>query len=256
MNQQHKLSLSTLSLIILTAGSLFALNTPTENLSVSDMDLYERGRVILKLAMEQIWANSSEREANESLLKQAETIFHGISDEAARTYALAQVEIYRGRLEILQKDKKTAQEHAEKAMEHARISIEARESADAYRLRAEAGSLWMGVHGLAGMLKMAPQVQLWLDEALALNPQNAMAIVLNNQRKIFAPKVSGGAPEEAVLQLSAQLPRQDLTKIERFWILTSLSQAHKKLRQKSQAAQYCDEAALIFPNSLLIKRCR
>lgn len=253
MNQPHKLILS---LLIFIAGRLFALNTPTENLSANDMSLYERGEVILKLAMEQIWANSAESETSQTLLKQAEAILQTISDQAARTYALAQVEIYLGRLQISQKDKKTAQVHCEKAMEYARISIETRESADGYRLRAEAGSLWMGIKGLAGMLKIAPQVQQWLDKTLALNPKNAMAVILNSQRKIFAPKVGGGAPEEAVLQLSPQIQRQDLTKIERFWALASLSQAHKKLRQKPQAAQYCDEAARIFPKNPLIKKCR
>lgn len=245
-------------LFVLTFISIpgaFANDTPLEGLAERDVTTADTGMAIFQQAVDMVWTGKAPPDRVMALLGRAERVFGSIQDGAARDYFLAQVELYRGRATWASSRKARARPYFAKAMELAQQSIDARESADGYRVLAAAGSSWMLSKGLIEMIRMGPQVTQWLERALEINPRNALAVILSAQGQINAPKSSGGNPEEALRRLSAQIQRRDLSDIERFWALVSLAQAHKKLRQRAEASRRCEEARLIFPGNAMLERC-
>lgn len=236
-------------------------SNPNFTFSENDLSHSESANILFVRAITGIWAGTSTPKASLSLLDQSAEQFAKLQNTAAREYFLAQVELYRGRVilnandKVRAKDKASAREYFDKAMKLAESSIERIETADAYRVLADAGSSWMITKGLGGIISMAPKVQDWSDKALSLDPDNALALLISAQGQINAPKSAGGNPQEALNRLNRQYKRSDLSDIERFWTLVSLAQAYKKLRQNDEAEKRCVEAGRIFPMSPLLENC-
>ncbi len=241
---------------------VFADDTPFQDFSDQDRKFKDRGMdLFLQVAVE-LWAKRIQLERTMSLLDQVETDFNAIEDVAARSYLLSQIELSRGRAVLLApsriraKDKARARVHFEKSMELVQQSLDLYESADGYRVLADAGSAWMATKGLGGIIKMAPNVKEWSNKAIAINPENALSVIISSQGQIHAPKASGGNPQEAVRRLTELISRPDLSDIERFRAYLSLVQAHRKLKNKDKSAHFCEEAQKIFPNSLFLQQCQ
>ena len=246
-----------ITIVPLTA--LHAENTPFQNLNSQDTENRDTGMSHFSQAVNKIWEGHNRIGDIAQLLGQAETSFQAVEDAAARNYLLARVELYRGRAVLMQSPKITnsmkteARASLEHAMKLAEDSLNLYKSADTYRVLADAGATWMVTKGLFGIIKMAPNVQEWSDKALSINPGNALAEIISSQGKIHAPKSSGGDPQEAVRRLTALYTRSDLDKVERFRASSVLIQAHKKLKQKENAAYYCEQARSIFPGNMFIE---
>lgn len=236
---------------------LFANDALLLGLSDGDRAWVDDGLPLLNQVITMQTAGNSTPEKIISLAEQAEALFKKIQDKAVRYYYLAQIEIQRGRM-VLQTEKKRARArpYFEKAMDFAQKSVDERIGSDSLRVLASAATAWMLTKGLPGIIKMAPDVKEWSDQAVAMDSQNAKAIILSAQGKINAPKIAGGNPEVAVSRLQALLQREDLTDVERFGALLTLSLAYSKLRKKDEAKQFCKEASFIFPNSPGLEQCR
>ena len=227
---------------------LDALNSDETTLVESGMEYFEQARVGL-------WAGTAEDDVIEELLENADRRFSGVSDPAARDYLLGRVALYRGRGELTWGRKGDAREYFEEAMDLADSSASARRTSEALRLHADAGSSWMITKGLGGIIKMAPQVQDWSDEALQLDPYNPLALIISAQGQINAPRSAGGDPEAAAARLEVLVERRDLDDISLFWGRVSLAQAYEKLKDRDAAERYCDLAAEIYPESPMLEDC-
>ncbi len=241
---------------------VFSDDTPFQYLNDQDRTFKDKGMdLFLQVAVE-LWSGQVQLERTMTLLDQVEADFNAIQDAASRNYLLSRIELYRGRTVLLSskkiraKDKARARAHFEKSMTLVQQSLDLYESADGYRVLADAGSSWMATKGLGGIIKMAPNVKKWSDKAIAINPENALSVIISSQGQIHAPKASGGNPQEAVRRLTALIVRPDLSNIERFRAYLSLVQAHKKLKNKDESAHFCKELQKIFPNSLFLQQCR
>ncbi len=259
MKQQHNsrhFLIWVVFLIFFPISLAFAFDTPVVDLSEIDKVTVETGVSIFKRASNEVWASNTPFESTMTLLDHAEDSFSAVTDSATKKYFLAQVEIYRGRITYITSTKSRARPYFSKAMELARESVNERESSDGYRVLAAAGASWMSTKGLAGIMEMSQKVKEWSDTALELNPHNALAVVINAQGLIHAPRFAGGDPEEAIHRLSIQIKRQDLSDIERFQTILGLAQAHKKLRQKDEFVLRCNDARRIFPENRMLKGCK
>ena len=242
---------------------LYAEETPFPGLNSQDRERKDRGMLLFSQAVDKVWSGNFQTEEISQLLDKAETDFRAIRDAASRNYLLAQIELCRGRAllmvfpKIKNREKIAARTYLENAMEMARESLNLYESADCYRVLADAGAAWMVTKGLVGIIKMAPNVKKWSDKAIAINSDNALAAVISSQGQIHAPKSSGGDPRKAVRRLTELISRTDLDNVERFRACSVLVQAHKKLKENDKSAYYCEEARSIFPNNPFLEQlCR
>lgn len=236
-------------------GALSATTAPLDRLSSNDSEAAEAGMALFDTARTNLWAARGSSSANSAYLDRAATLFNTVSDSAAKAYLLARVELYRGRISLETESKSTSRAFFEKSMELADESLSFRESSEALRVKADAGSSWMITKGLGGIIKMAPQVQEWSDRSVVLDSRNALAIIISAQGQINAPKSAGGNPEEAARRLELLNGRSDLDDIERFWARASLSQAYDKLKMRDDAADWCASAAEIFPENPMLEMC-
>ena len=243
-------------LFLLLSPGLFASDAPLVGLSDEDAAAIDSGMAAFLPLMNRVWSGNAKLERTMSLLERVEKNFRLIRDDAARNYLLARVENYRGRITLMTSTKDRSRKYFNNAMELAKKSIDARESAEGYRVLADAGSSWSLTKGLIGMITMGSKMKEWSDKAIEIDPQNALAVIIAANGLIHAPAFSGGNPKEALNRLSIQNRRQDLSDIERFWTLVSLSAAHKKLGQDKDAARRCEEASSIFPNNPMLENCR
>lgn len=228
---------------------------PLDNLSLNDTDTAAAGMALFEIARTNLWTDQGTASSSNGYLDRAASIFNSISDPAAKAYLLARVELYRGRISLKTESRSTSRTFFEKSMELADESLSIRESSEALRVKADAGSSWMIAKGLGGIIKMAPQVQQWSDRSVELDPQNALATIISCQGQINAPKSAGGNPEEAAGRLELLNTRSDLDDIEQFWARVSLSHAYGKLKRRDEAAIWCASAAEIFPDSPMLEKC-
>jgi|GEM_PF-5681527 len=239
-----------------TAGSLASaeLPPPFSSLNTSDTDLAFSGMELFNRARFNLWSAQGSTEINENLLNRAAADFESISNPAAESYFMSRVELYRGRLALETESKRIARSYFVNSMNLAKKSLTQVESSEALRVLADAGSSWMITKGLGGIIKMAPQVQQWSSRSLEIDSQNALALIINTQGQINAPKNAGGNPEEAIRRLTTLISRTDLDNIERFWAEISLYQANKKLKRREQAEIWYESAEQIFPNSPFLEK--
>lgn len=250
------LSTSVLMILVLSSG-VGALELPVlpDNLSSDDLILVAGGLDEFEKARVGLWSGIATEESIAAYLDAAEALFLNLNDPAVRDYLLARVILYRGRAELTWGNRGDARDYFEQAMDLAADSSTFRESSEALRVQADAGSSWMITKGLGGIIKMAPQVQQWSDRSLELNPSNSLALIINAQGQINAPRSAGGDPAEAVRRLELLVGRNDLDDIELFWGRVSLAQALDKLKERDRAADWCEQAADIFPESPMLEDC-
>lgn len=248
-----------LSLFLLFAfaavNRITAENPLLTDLSENDSASAENGLLIFERALDEIWSGYGDSPEVSVKLEEAERLFKNIESRAARNYFLARIALYRGRIDVAIGEKSSGRSELERAMDLASLSIEERESGDAYRVMADAGASWMVTKGLVGIIRMAPQVSEWSRKALDLQPDNALALIISAQGQINAPEAAGGDPEAAALRLEDLLSRDDLSVIERYWGSLSLSSAYRKLDQTESADRLCAEASAIYPDNPMSNDC-
>ena len=236
-----------------TTGELLP---PLNGLSETDQVTLETVLSMFEPARYRLWQAEGDPEGSRRLLARASSTAQGLEDEAARTYMQARSELYIGRSIEPFGRKSEAQEHYQAAMDLARRSIEVRETSEGWRVLADAGSSMMVSKGFGGIISMAGDVKSWSEKALELDPQNVMAILIDVQGQINAPRIGGGNPEEALRRLTQLNRRADLNDIERFWTYLSLAAVNDKLRNSDEAGRWCAAAGGIFPENPMMEVCR
>ena len=240
-------------ILVMAAAVGIARTPPLDALSGDEAALVEAGMDYFEQARVGLWSGRGGEDDIRRLLDNAERRFAGVSDPAARDYLLGRVALYRGRGELTWSGKGDARDLFERAMALAESSAASRRTSEALRLHADAGSSWMITKGLGGIIKMAPQVQGWSDEALELDPSNPLALIISAQGQINAPRSAGGDPEAAAARLEELVERRDLDDISLFWGRVSLAQAYSKLKDGEAATRMCDLAREIYPDSPMLE---
>ena len=242
---------------LLAAPGAGALESPLEGLSEGDRRAAVAGMVIFEAVYNDVWSGKGATDSSLERLDRSAELFAGVGDSSARAYLLGRAELYRGRIIQVRETKAKARPFYEKAMQLAQESLGegGRESAEAYRLLADAASSWMLTKGLGALIRTAPKVSEWADRAVEMNPENAMAVLIGVQGQINAPKSAGGDPDEALKRLLALNRRGDLSRAERFWTRASLSAVYGKLKQRDEAEIWCGRAREIFPDNPFVKDC-
>ncbi len=244
------------SILLLFPSNLEASElSPLDGLSATDSTRSDQGLGYFENARRDLWTGEVSQNNFVRLLDQAESAFSSINNRAAREYLMARVLLYRGRGELTWGKKADARALFEESMDLAKSSIEQDESAEALRVLADAGSSWMITKGLGGIIKMAPQVQEWSDRSLELDPSNPLALIINAQGQINAPKSAGGDPEAAARRLNALVARRDMDDISLFWGRVSLAQAYDKLKERAEAQRWCELASEVFPEGPMLEDC-
>lgn len=231
------------------------VKAPLAGLDETDRLLVESGMEFFEEARLSLWENIEPHSVILETLRQASSLFGRVSDQAARDYLNARVELNAGRVILGSGDESDARKRFQLAMDLSESSLRAQNSSDAWRVRADAGSSWMITKGLGGIIRMAPKVAEWSDRSLVSDPGNALAIIISSQGQINAPKAAGGDPEAAARRLEALIIRDDLDDIERFWGRTSLAAAYEKLGRSSEAERMCRSASEVFPENPMVLEC-
>jgi len=228
---------------------------PLVGLDETDRLLVESGMGLFEEARLSLWENTEPHSVILETLRQSSSLFGRVSDEAARDYLNARVELNAGRAILGAGDEGDARKRFQLAMDLSESSLQAKNSSEAWRVRADAGSLWMLTKGLGGIIRMAPKVAEWSDQSLISDPVNALAIIISSQGQINAPKAAGGDPDAAVRRLEALILRDDLDNIERFWGRVSLAAAYEKSGRSGEAERLCRSASEIFPENPMVQDC-
>ncbi len=138
----------------------------------------------------------------------------------------------------------------EKAQELIIKNLEIRESSEAWGLLAESGSYIMLQKGLSYIISNSPKVKEYGEKAIALNPNNYRAIVIDAQGLINAPKIFGGDKKRGIENLR-QLLENPMDKQDKFFVLMALSQSlvqDKKTRE--EGIKYAKEALKLYPSNI------
>jgi len=112
---------------------------PLDAVAPGEADLLAAGLAVFERARFGLWTAEMDVSVGRDLLDRSEGLFVSLGDAAARDYLLARVELYRGRIEVSVGDERVARGYFETAMDLAEASLDRRESAEAYRVLADAG---------------------------------------------------------------------------------------------------------------------
>ena len=248
-------------LICITAAGAYAAEIPAASspltaLSDGDTFLAETGLILFDRAVNRHWSSTGSPQGTMGLLSRASHVYAHIADPAARYYLMAQLELYRGRVTLKVDRRSRARPHFTKSMELAAESASFSETAEAYRVRAEAGYEWMRTRRLRGKSKMGPSIREWLARSLELDSGSTSAGIVQAQ---FTHH-SFDNDEERLLKtlgfLESLESLPDLNFVGRFRSRVLLSQINSDLNRDAAAETWCEKAAEIFPRGTALKDCR
>ena len=159
--------------------------------------------------------------------RSAETVFSGDPMISGR------VSLWKGRILLEEGDEYGAEELLKKAAaagEELAVSLEEgggrkSETAEAYRLQADALAEIMLFKGVPYMIKNGGRVQELAEKALELDGDNPVAGIIFAQGRINAPRIFGGNSKEGIGILRELAGRRDLPEYQMYRILTALADA-------------------------------
>ena len=257
--------LSTVSLpfflINITAAAASAQETSTASpplsvLDASDTVLAETGLILFDQARQRYWASNGSPQGTMGLLSRASRVYAYISDPAARYYLTARLELYRGWITLEFSRRSRARPYFARAMEFAAESANFSETAEAYRVRAEAGYGWILTRRFRGKAKMGRDTREWLARSLELDPGSISAALLKAR---FTHRTSDDDEEprlETLRLLESLESREELHSVLRFRSRVLLSLINADLNRSTAAEVWCEKAAEIFRHSTALKHCR
>jgi tetratricopeptide (TPR) repeat protein len=135
----------------------------------------------------------------------------------------------------------------EKAQELINSSLSTKESSEAWGLLAESGSYIMLQKGISYIISNSPKVKEYGEKAIALNPNNYRAIVIDAQGLINAPRIFGGDKKRGLENLR-KLTEKPMEKQDKFFVLMALSQSLVQDKKTlDEGIKYAKEALKLYP---------
>ncbi|OQX28557.1 MAG: hypothetical protein B0D92_08290 [Spirochaeta sp. LUC14_002_19_P3] len=236
-----------IGLFILAAATVFsplcAQTAPEEDV----LPQGETGLLILAQAEQRYWSGEGTEIGSWGLADRAHRAFSYIADPAERYLYFARVSLIKGRLMLEMRSRVKARPFFQEAMDMAETSLSYAESSEAYRIRAEAGYEWLYSKRLWRSSKLYDNISEWSRQAVNMDSQNAAAefaaalIVYRKSRR----------DKEFLNSLYASLEklysRSDIDVITSFRICMLLAEVSKKIRTKTDEAEWLKKAAEILP---------
>jgi len=224
---------------------LILLNIP---MLIFALSFSEADRTISELT--QTWINS--KISNSLTLAKLRSLDQEISENLSgfdEYYLLAKSNLLKGTIKF-STDKQSdsipfLEESSGQALKAVAIS---KDSSDAWRIAAEAGSMIMIQKGIPFIIANARRIQGYIDTSLLLNSYNSRTAVLNAQKYINAPRIFGGDVSKGIEIIENALIQTILPE-DRFFALYTLVQAYDKKKDINSALENVNRVLEIFPDN-------
>jgi len=179
------------------------------------------------------------------LLEKEKEVSSGIQD-TNYFLALAEIELFRGHIKVTAgRDK--PENHFEKALELAGMSLELEETSLGNRLAAEALSQLFNYRGTFFIIRNGNRALNFLEKALELGEDYYMAQFVRANYLINAPRIGGGNREEGLNILEEIL--EEGHPVFDFLILHIKANLARQDKEEEKAEEYLKQAGEIFPGS-------
>lgn len=230
-----------------TITTLFLLAMSLSTLCASDLLSHIDTAIYDDLAL---WMNSDIR--NRELLDKMKVYETALSEVESSWWSLSrqsQIALVQGQMFYELGEKKESLIQLEKSLELARESNGLRERSDNWRIMSEASSLIMLQKGMIYIMANFSVAQDQANKALELDASNIRASLVIAQFLCSAPPIAGGDLTEGLAIMDSLLHRNDLSELNRFAILRSMSEIYIKEKRWSDAEKYCTKALAIYPGN-------
>lgn len=149
---------------------------------------------------------------------------------------------------------KEAEARFERAYDNLGAYLEIREDSDVLTLRADILGQLCLLKGTSFTMSNGLNIRKMTDRALELNPENAKALVLAGNDRVYTPKIFGGKPRDGIALFERAENMPNAEKDDLFNIYSGIGVAWQKLKKKDLAIFWMNKALTIYPENIYIKR--
>lgn len=222
---------------------IFAETAPEEDASAHR----ETGLLVLAHAELRYWSGKGTYIGSWGLADRANRTFSYIADPADRYLYFARVALLKGRLVLKIRSRAKARPFFDEAMDLAETSLSYAESSEAHRIRAEAGYEWLYSKRLWRSSKLYDNISRWSRQAVNIDSQNAAAEFIAALITYRKSRRNKGFLNSLYASLEMLYSRSDIDEITSFRTCMLLAAISKKIRTKTDEAEWFKKAVEIFP---------
>lgn len=182
-------------------------------------------------------------------LKSIEQEIEGENQAWEELYFKGQILLLKGQVYWEQKNKRVSIKTLEESIKLSEESLKLQDRADTRVLISEALSLLMLQKGMVFTIANFSKTQDEAKKALELEKDHPRASLIIAQFLCNAPSIAGGDKkrgEELLLSLSK---RVDISRMDRFFVLQSLSEFYENEKRYIDSESYCYKALDIYPQN-------
>lgn len=243
-----------LSLLIIFL-SFSGLPLSADTVDNEERHAYDTGLLLFDRARIRYWSAEGTHIGSLGLLKRAIQSLEYIADPVVRYSLLADIELYRGRMMLEIESRSKARPYFLEAIKLANMSSRHQETAEANRVRAEAGYAWLYSRRIWRRSSISKAISRWSSQALHLEPENPTAQIIQIKVELRKTRKGSAALNDFRQRLEALESSEELDAILLFRTRLLLSEVYRKLRDKDNSRKWCTQAALIFPKNPAVKKC-
>jgi tetratricopeptide (TPR) repeat protein len=193
------------------------------------------------------------------------SLYQGVKDRAGLSMTgadlylmLSRCEYMMGRAYQYEERKDEAARYYDAGMSWAEKSLEAGESAEAWRMLAENISQSCVVRSTAYAMANGLKVERYSKNALAINRRNAAAQYMIAARWVFAPAPFNNL-KKGIEMMEAIITEGDMEKDDRFNVFSAIGYAYIQQKKYPQARSWLLKSLEVFPDNKfvqeLLKKC-
>lgn len=149
---------------------------------------------------------------------------------------------------------KDAEARFERAYDALGAFLEIKEDSDVLTLRADILGQLCLLKGTSFTMANGLNIRKMTDRALELNPENAKALVLAGNDRVYTPKIFGGKPRDGIALFEQAENMPNAEKDDLFNIYSGIGVAWQKLKKKDLARFWMNKALAIYPENIYIQR--
>ncbi|MBF9016043.1 MULTISPECIES: hypothetical protein [unclassified Oceanispirochaeta] len=149
---------------------------------------------------------------------------------------------------------KDAEVRFERAYDALGAFLEIKEDSDVLTLRADILGQLCLLKGTSFTMANGLNIRKMTDRALELNPENAKALVLAGNDRVYTPKIFGGKPRDGIALFEQAENMPNAEKDDLFNIYSGIGVAWQKLKNKDLARFWMNKALTIYPENIYIQR--
>lgn len=246
MHMQH-FRIVNIFLLFITPFFLMANNSSLNTSSKEDLYAVNMGQELFNITVERYWSGKGTVIGNVALLERAKRAYSYIANPAIRYQYMANIALYIGRMEQELNNRAKARLYFAEAMQWAEKSLSYNaENSDVWQVRAESGYAWVYSRILFRNLNMIPDILEWNEKALALNPENISAHIVQGQILLQQHRKNKDKIQKIASYLESIQSQENIDKILLFRSRMLLSQIHKKWRNKQESDLWLKKANEVF----------